>query len=203
MMNYIVENLSELNEQILFEMANIKSNRTGLNYDIWIDSMGFRRGNEHSYHPRIKVQIDNNLIPIDITDDPQVPESVLKVLGDEFERHLPQVKKWIKEYKEILLAHYYGKIDDTQAGNLLSTIGKAAASIEKMHQLLDRANIKVAEFYWDSFQLLYVVNLKNSLNEIIDTIFAATPKKLNEELNILKLENKDLKIIEIKEKDNN
>ena len=33
----------ELNEKLLYEMANVKSFDTGLPYDLWIDSMGADR----------------------------------------------------------------------------------------------------------------------------------------------------------------
>ena len=42
-----MDELLILNEDALFEMANIKAKRTGLPYDLWIDSMGIDRGNEH------------------------------------------------------------------------------------------------------------------------------------------------------------
>lgn len=191
----LIENINTLNEDVLFEMANIKANRTGLKYDIWLDSLGVDRKNEHS-NPRIKIQVDNNLIPIEISNDPQIPDSVMKNLGKEFISNFPQVKKWVKAYKDILLAHYYKKIDDIQAGNLLSVIGRAASSIEKLNQLLDRSNIKYVEFYWDDTQTLYVIEAKNSLNEIIDTIYASDQFNLNKELSLLKIENKNLIIKE-------
>lgn len=183
-----MDELLILNEDALFEMANIKAKRTGLPYDLWIDSMGIDRGNEHCYHPRIKIRLEGSIfIPIDISDDPKIPDSVLKVAGKDFIDNLPTIKKYIKAYRDVLLAHYYKKIDDTQAGNLLSTIGRASEALDNLNKLLDKQRISKAIFHWDDLQSLCVVDLFNSSNELLDTIYASDPKKLNQELNNLKL----------------
>lgn len=67
-----------LNEQYLLEMANVKSTDTGLPYDIWIDSLGKDRDVEHNI-PRIKVNVNGKYIPIEISDEPDIPESVKKM----------------------------------------------------------------------------------------------------------------------------
>ena len=82
-MPYLIENIL-LNEDALFEMANIWKEDTGLPYHLWIDSKGIERGNEHCGHPRLKIQVDNNLIPVDICDDPQIPDSVLEISSKDF-----------------------------------------------------------------------------------------------------------------------
>lgn len=193
-----MDELLILNEDALFEMANIKAKRTGLPYDLWIDSMGIDRGNEHCYHPRIKIRLEGStFIPIDISDDPKIPDSVLKVAGKDFINNLPTIKKYIKAYKDVLLAHYYKKIDDTQAGNLLSTIGRASEALDKLNKLLDRQRISKTLFHWDNLQYLYVIDLFNSSNELLDTIYASDSKRLNQELNNLKLIHDNLEIIEV------
>ena len=88
----------------------------------------------------------STFIPIDISDDPKIPDNALKVAEKDFINNLPTIKNYIKAYKEVLLAHYYKKIDDTQAGNLLSTIGRASEALDKLNKLLDRQRISKALF---------------------------------------------------------
>lgn len=193
----MLENIHDLNEEYLFEMANIEKEDTGLPYNIWIDSLGKDRKGKHN-DPRIKIQIkEDNLLPIDVTDDPQVPEGVLKVLGDEFIKKFAKVKNYIKAYKEVFLAHYNKEISDAQATSLLKTIGKATSAIEKLHKILNRSTITTIKFHWDSYECLFVIELMNELGEILDTKYASDNSDLHEILNRYKIMlGKDLKIVE-------
>ena len=196
-MPYLIENIL-LNEDALFEMANIWKEDTGLPYHLWIDSKGIERGNEHCGHPRLKIQVDNNLIPVDICDDPQIPDSVLEILGDEFIKKFAKVRKYIIAYKDILLAHYYRKISDKQAAEMLKTIGKASEAVQKLTDLFNRGNIEVIEFHWDDVECLFVIELKNNIGEILDTKYADDKKDLNQVLTRLKyLYGDDIKVKEV------
>lgn len=187
--------METLNEDAIFEMTNIQAKRTGLPYDLWINSVGVDRGNEHSNTTRVKIRLEGNaFIPLEISDDPKIPESVLKVAGNDFINNLPKIKKYIKSYKEILLAHYYKKIDDTQAGNLLSTLGRASDALYKLNKLIDKQRIGKATIYFDNLQLIYVIELFNSSDELLDTIYASDSKRLNIEVNNLKSVYKDIEI---------
>lgn len=106
-----------------YEMANVSKDDTGLPYNIWIDSLGKDRQNKHN-SPRIKVDVNGKLIPVTIGDNPDIPESVKKTGTKDF-ACIAEVKKYIRAYKDVFLAHYNRQITDRQALNLLVDISKA------------------------------------------------------------------------------
>ena len=126
-MEFVDKEINEiLNDELgdsAYEMANVSKDDTGLPYNIWIDSLGKDRQNKHSL-PRIKVDVNGKLIPITIDDNPDIPESVKKTGTKDFAR-IAEVKKYIRAYKDVFLAHYNRQITDRQALNLLVDISKA------------------------------------------------------------------------------
>ncbi len=106
-----------------FEMANVSKDDTGLPYDLWIDSIGSDRNTPHSL-PRLKVRIDGKFIPVLLSDNPDIPDSVKKAGVKDFP-HFSEIKKYIKAYLDVLLAHYNKELTDKQALNILSTIDEA------------------------------------------------------------------------------
>ena len=129
------ELFSALEEQgySAYEMANVSKDDTGLPYDFWIASLG----DKHKGHgPRIKVRVDGKDIPVTISDNPDIPASVRKKGIEDFP-HLAEIKKYIKAYKEVLLAHYKHKITDKQTLILLSTIKNSDLSKIQIVKLLN------------------------------------------------------------------
>lgn len=61
--------LDSFNEDIFFEMAGFKKEKSGLPFNIWLDDMGIMRNNTHK-KPRIKVQ------------DPDDPKNFISYLID-------------------------------------------------------------------------------------------------------------------------
>lgn len=181
-----LENINNLSEDLLFEMATIQKADTGLPYELWLDPMGVKRGNEHSGNPRLKVRVDDTLVPVEICDDPQIPDSVANILGKDFIKKFAVIKKYMQAYKEILLAHYYRKISDRQVTDMLLTLGKAAESLDRLHKLLDKERISNVEFYWKDDEAIFAIDLKNSSDEIIGTRYAFDDSELSKELNALK-----------------
>jgi hypothetical protein len=51
-----------------FEMANLVRSDTGLDYKIWISP----QSGKEKHWARIKVEIDNHLIPVSISQDPKI-----------------------------------------------------------------------------------------------------------------------------------
>ena len=152
-----------LNEELLFEMANIESRVTGLPYDLWIDSMGKNRLNNHN-EPRVKILVDGNFIPVTISDTPNIPESVKKTgLGN-----IPKfahVQKYIRAYKEVLLAHYNRMINDTQALELLKTINYAKDAELKLSDMLLEDDLRI-EFEWFEDEELFIVHVRNDVRNV-------------------------------------
>lgn len=181
---FSINDVTELNEELLLEMANLSHKRTGLPYDIWIDSEGVNRKNTH-YGPRIKIKVDDRFIPFEISDDPDIPESVKKTGLVDFP-HKNKIREYVSAYKKVLLAHYYKQIDDTEALNLLKTI-KYAPEAEKQLELYTELwpNLRI-EFNWDNQECLYVINVISD-NGVIETVYAMDTFYLSKELTDLQL----------------
>jgi hypothetical protein len=92
----------------LFEMANISPSKTGLPVMIWIS---YNTGKE-KHSARVKIKIDNVLVPITISDAPEVKGSNIKIKS----KVLNPVFEWIIKNKKILLKYWNAKgnmgIDD-------------------------------------------------------------------------------------------
>lgn len=113
------EELNTMNEDLLFEMANIPKKDTNLPYDIWIDSAGSSRKNKHTL-PRVKVLVSEMLIPILIDkDNPEIPDSVKKTLG--FDRIAKQslISNWIKKHYDTLMRHWNNELTDRETLDII------------------------------------------------------------------------------------
>lgn len=169
MLHEIMTLQEAINEELLMEMANIKSTVSGLPYDIWLDPHGKDRNNTHN-SPRVKVVVGDEMIPIELTDEPDVPDSVKKLGKGEF-RHKALVLRYIKAYRKIMLAHYDLQINDTQALNLIGTLRQAPEAELRLADMIDlRPNIRV-EFEWDEQEFLYEVQVVTD-KEVLATSYA-------------------------------
>ena len=81
-------------------MANVKSFDTGLPYDLWIDSVDADRKTSHS-NPRLKVNVDGQFITMEISDNPDIPDSVKKKGITDFKN-----KTLIQKLKKVLYNLY-------------------------------------------------------------------------------------------------
>ena len=142
-MNYceVFEDLNNLcEEEKLFEMANIRKDRTKLPYDIWVDSHGSNRKNKHSSN-RIKIDVNGTLIPIEVSDNPSIPKSALKNMSKVFIPHFSEVKNYIVKYKNVFLAHCDSEIDDFDLISILITSHTKEEAEEKLSELkINRKN---------------------------------------------------------------
>ena len=87
-------------EDILFEMSNLVPENTGLEYIVWI----IPKNNREKHGPRIKVNINNILIPVSVNDNPQVMVNTDKQIPD-----FNNLQKWIVLNKDILLQYWDSK----------------------------------------------------------------------------------------------
>lgn len=179
--------VTELNEDLLLEMANLSHQKTGLPYDIWIDSEGVNRKNTHD-GPRIKVKVNDQFIPFEISDNPDIPNTVKKTGVTDF-LHKNKIREYVIAYKKILLAHYYKQIDDTDALNLLKTI-KYASESEKQLEMYTTLwpNLRI-EFRWDNDESLYVINVVSDKG-VIETVYAMDTSYQSREVTELQLKYK-------------
>ena len=118
-----IEFIPLLDEDYLFEMARIPKRYTGLDYDIWLDPMGADRQNTHNV-PRLKIYVDRNtLVPITISGNPDIPESVKKNMKVKIQG-LSKIKQFIIKNQLFLLMHYYRQLDDVQISLLMKNLNK-------------------------------------------------------------------------------
>ena len=98
-------------KQTCFEMANLRKQESGLPYDIWLDSAGYKRNTPHNVM-RIKVSIDNELIPIIASQRDIRPQKHFKRENE--------IILWASNNYDTLFRHWNGKLSDRQALNLLA-----------------------------------------------------------------------------------
>ena len=99
-------------KQTCFEMANLRKQESGLPYDIWLDSAGYKRNIPHSVM-RIKVHIDDEFIPIIIASQRDIrPQKHFKRENE--------IILWASNNYDTLFMHWNGKLSDRQALNILA-----------------------------------------------------------------------------------
>lgn len=114
--NCQVEDVNELIEQeAFFEMARISASDSKLRYDIWLDDAGSSRKNKHNL-PRVKIIIDNNMIPISISKNPEFLVDVSKYKKI---KNIKPVFDFIAKFEDVLLMHWNEEIDDRQVLNII------------------------------------------------------------------------------------
>jgi len=89
--------------QPFFEMANLTKSDTGLNYKIWIQT---QTGKEKHW-ARIKVEVNNEFIPISISSNPEIMIKSKKDIIDS--KDLNQIKIWIIKNEQVLLDYWNSK----------------------------------------------------------------------------------------------
>lgn len=181
----------ELNEKLLYEMVNVKSFDTGLPYDLWIDSMGADRKTSHS-NPRLKVNVDGQFIPMEISDNPDIPDSVKKKGITDF-KNKTLIQKYIKAYKEVLLAHYNKQISDKQALSLLGTFKNVNNAKLSLANMVDVNPNVVIEYSYDNVNYLWCIEVYSNSN-LLSTSYELSEKDLFAKLDELKNKYNPIKI---------
>lgn len=110
-----------LNEDQLWEMANIDQQDTGLAVMVYVSPKNANHG------PRIKFMnsysngYDSKLVlPMTIDDKPIIPISFNRKIK---QRDINDIKNWIILNKDILLDYWYSKITTKQMINSIKSIG--------------------------------------------------------------------------------
>lgn len=84
-------------EDYLTEMSNLTPDDTGLDNIVWI----LPKTNKEKHGPRIKVKIDNELIPISISKTPRVMvKTKTRIPGFSI------IQKWIVDNEQLLLDYW-------------------------------------------------------------------------------------------------
>ena len=163
---FSIRELDQLNENLLWEMATVIPRKSGLPYKIWLDPMGITRGNEHTFSPRLKMEVDGNFIPVEISDDPQIPNSVKKT-GAKEPKDFDRVQDYIRAYKDIMLAHFYGKIDDDDTTTLLKNISSADTAKKELNRLLGNYGY-IIEYVWNVPELVYTLEMREETSGYVE-----------------------------------
>ena len=99
-------------KQTCFEMANLRKQESGLPYDIWLDSAGYKRNTPHSVM-RVTVNIDNKFIPVIIASQRDIrPQKHFKRENE--------IISWASDNYYTLFKHWNSELSDRQALNLLA-----------------------------------------------------------------------------------
>ena len=98
-------------KQACFEMANLRKQESGLPYDIWLDSAGYKQNIPHSVM-RIKVRIDDEFIPIIIASQRDI-RPLRHFKGEN------EIISWTSNNYDTLFRHWNGELSDRQALNIL------------------------------------------------------------------------------------
>ena len=158
--------MDQLNEDLLWGMVTVTPRRSGIPYRIWLDPMGITRGNEHTFSPKLKMEVDRNFIPVEISDNTQIPNSVKKP-GAKEPRDFDKVQDYIRAYKDVMLAHFYGKIDDSDVTTLLKTINNADNAKKELDKLLGNYGY-IIEYVWNVPELVYTLEMKEETSGYVE-----------------------------------
>ena len=99
-------------KQTCFEIANLRKHESGLLYDIWLDSAGYKRNTPHNVM-KIKVSIDNEFIPVIIASQRDIrPQKHFKRENE--------IILWASNNYDTLFRHWNGELSDRRALNILA-----------------------------------------------------------------------------------
>lgn len=185
---YNIDELQAIDESILLEMASVDKRDSKLPYVVWIDTAGVDRGNEHTFSPRVKVRVPgvSGDIPITISENPEIPKSVLKNNPTIRIPKFSEVKEWIIAYRKILLAHYFKKITDKQALSLLLSTDKAEESELKLGEYLNDTPHGKIEWYYNAADGIYEAKVIDDDGNIVVKSVELTKYAMWEEVQTLK-----------------
>lgn len=116
----LTKEFAEAFNEPLLEMANLAKSDTSLSMVVWIQ---VKQSLKHNV-PRIKFannhsdsMLPNELVPVSITDDPQIlaKNVKLRISNKEFE----ELRQWIIRNKTNLLKVWNGEISTIQFGRLM------------------------------------------------------------------------------------
>ena len=163
---FSIQEIDRMNEDLLWEMATIVPRESGVPYKIWLDPMGVTRGNEHTFSPRCKVEVDGNFIPVEISDSPKIPDSARKLMDRE-PKKFNLVYEYIKAYKDIFLAHYYGEISDKDVLSYIGTEDEAEENTIRFFSEKDkRPKIKVV-YHFESDEMVFSIRVVEDTGKVL------------------------------------
>lgn len=112
------------------------------------------------------MEVDRNFIPVEISDNTQIPNSVKKP-GAKEPRDFDKVQDYIRAYKDVMLAHFYGKIDDSDVTTLLKTINNADNAKKELDKLLGNYGY-IIEYVWNVPELVYTLEMKEETSGYVE-----------------------------------
>ena len=179
--------MRQLHEDWMYEMAYIDKGDSGLPYRLWLDPQGEKRGNEHSGTPRVKIELEHgDFLPIDVSGEvPQLPVS-LQRMGVKEPPRFDEVKKYLIAYHKIIIAHYFNQLTDKEVLNLMKTIKQAPAAVQALDAKFAPKQDAYIEYYWNTDEGLYQADVIDNGN-VIETKYGLTYNDIMDEIRTLKL----------------
>ena len=109
MREFITEAI-QLNESMLFEMANIVRSKSGLDVDIWSEHRGIERNVPHSL-PRIKLSTSDTSIVISIEPQPKLL-ALSNISEKDAKRIFSKGIRYVGDNYDLFMKHYMD-LDDS------------------------------------------------------------------------------------------
>lgn len=130
-----------LNEELLWEMANIHPIESGLPSEL----QSLAKGKDRVSHAaRVKVMTPNfGWVSIQIEPEVKLPSSMQhKDFQKEDLKNINAAIKYIKKYKEVFLAHWNGEIEDSELHDVLRGIKTLEQAKQELKNYKEKNGIK-------------------------------------------------------------
>ena len=163
---FSIQEIDRMNEDLLWEMAKIQPKTSGVPYKIWLDPMGVTRGNEHTFSPRLKVEVDGNFIPVEISGNPKIPDSTRRFMDKE-PRNFNLVYEYIKAYKDIFLAHYFGEIDDKDVLSYIGTKDEAKENTVRFFSEKDKKPKIRVVYHFEPDEIIFSIKVVEDNGKVL------------------------------------
>lgn len=108
----------------------------------------------------LKFLVKNIWVPIEFAKNefPKIPNSAVKNLGFSSFPHMSECLEWVDEYREILEAAFFNKIDEDDVKSSCGKLNEANNNIKELHIMLDKyKDNSYIEIKWDSEESLYLI----------------------------------------------
>lgn len=120
MYNEYYEQLNNLEEDYLVEMANLSPKRTGLSVTIWSDNNGINRNVAHN-EPRVKIGKNNYWVVVTIASDPVIKAQSANIKKSEMEQIMLGIEYVSRNY-DLFLKHFISSNEEFDDQDLMDAL---------------------------------------------------------------------------------
>lgn len=109
-----------VNEDSLFEMANLSPKRTGLKVTIWSDNDGISRNLKHNY-PRVKIGKNKDWVVVSIERNPKILSKSSNIKKSEMD-HIKDGIDYVGRNHDIFLKHFMSNNEEFDDQDLMNAL---------------------------------------------------------------------------------